>query len=100
MNWRIEYGRKPMSKKPNRQVKLQFFRTRYGNWCKETGKYIPYETPQWAVRIDIADHAKGYTFLDQSNHSIKFPSIEKAKEYADSVIQEVLGFLDKEGVEC
>lgn len=96
MSWRIEYGEKPMSKKPNRQVKLQFFRSGQGDWDKATGTYLPEGAVKWSVRIDIADHTKHYTFLDQSNYSIKFPSLKKAKEYADSVIQEVLGFLDKE----
>lgn len=86
MNWTIKYGEKPMSKKPNRQIKVQFFRS----------KSYPEEVFKWAVRIDIADHTKGYTFLDQSNHSNKFPSLKKAKEYADGVVKEVIDFLDIE----
>ena len=75
-----------MSRKPNRQVKLQFFRS----------KAYPEEVFKWAVRIDIADHTKGYNFLDQSSHSNKFPSLKKAKEYADGVVKEVIDFLDIE----
>lgn len=85
-----------MSKKPSRQVKLQFFRSGQGDRDKVTGPYLSESVVKWSVRIDIADHAKGYTFLDQSNHSIKFPSIKEAKEYADKVVKEVVQFLDKE----
>ena len=100
MRWysKIEHGEKPMSKKPNRQIKLQFFRSGQGDWDKTTGTYLPEGAVKWSVRIDIADHAKHYTFLDQSNYSIKFSSLEKAKQYADGVVKEVVDFLDKEDV--
>lgn len=94
MNWTIKYGEKPMSRKPNRQVKLQFFRSGQGDWDKTTGRYVT--TYKWSVRIDIADHGKGYTFLDQNNYSLKFPNLDEAEKYADSVVREVTEFLDKE----
>jgi phage gp16-like protein len=44
MNWTIKYGEKPMSKKPNRQIKFQFFRVRNGNWSKDAGKWLHDDT--------------------------------------------------------
>lgn len=89
-----------MSKKPNRQVRTQFYRTRQGEWNQELKKYTHDGTFRWSVKVDIVDHGKGYSFLDQSNHSLTFPSLEEAKAYADGVVAEVIDFLDKEGVEC
>lgn len=85
MNWTVKYGEKPMSRKPNRQVKLQFFRS----------KSYPEEVFKWSVRIEIFDHTKGYSFLE-SNLSPKFLTLRSAEKYGQDMIQEVLGFLDKE----
>lgn len=74
-----------MSRKPDRQVKVQFFRS----------KSYPEEVFKWAVRIEIVDHTKGYSFLE-NNLSQKFLTLQDAEKYGQDVIQEVLGFLDKE----
>lgn len=74
-----------MSKKPSRQVKLQFFRS----------KSYPEEVFKWAVRVEVVDHDKRYSFLE-NNLSQKFLTLRSAEKYGQDVIQEVLGFLDKE----
>lgn len=74
-----------MSRKPNRQVKVQFFRS----------KIYPEEVFKWAVRIEVVDHAKQYSFLE-NNLSQKFLTLRSAEKYGQGVIQEVLGFLDKD----
>lgn len=96
MNWTVKYGEKPMSKKPNRQIKFQFFRIRNGNWSKDAGKWLHDGTYCWSVKVDIADHNRGYSFLDSNSHHVTFASLEKAREYAYSVVTEVIDFLDKE----
>jgi hypothetical protein len=98
MRWysKIEHGEKPMGKKPNRQIKVQFYRSAKMGFSKGTHTYTADGNYVWGVKIDIADHTKGYTFLDQNGFSIKFESLEKAKEYADGVVKEVIDFLDIE----
>ena len=86
-----------MSKKPNRQVRAQFYRTRQGEWNQELKKYTHDGTFRWSVKVDIVDHDKGYSFLDQSNHSLTFPSLGEAKAYADGVVAEVMAFLESPG---
>ena len=84
-----------MSKKPNRQVKTEFFRKRDGDWDKELKKYVYSGDYTWHVKVHIVDHDKHYSFTDQ-NFSLEFSKLEEAKSYADSLTKEVLGFLDKE----
>lgn len=84
-----------MSKKPNRQVKTEFFRKRDGDWDKELKKYVYSGDYTWHVKVHIVDHDKHYSFTDQ-NFSLEFSKLEEAKNYADSAVKEVLEFLDKE----
>lgn len=97
MKWysKIEHGEKPMSKKPNRQVKTEFFRKRDENWDKELKKYVYDGDYIWQVKVHIVDHDKHYSFTDQ-NFSLEFSKLERAKNYADSFTKEVIEFLDKE----
>lgn len=83
-----------MSKKPNRQIKTHFFRNRHGEYCRNTNTYLYDGTFRWSVRVEIVDHDKGYIFLDQNNHSMSFPNLGEAKEYAAGVVVEVTAFLN------
>lgn len=76
-----------MSRKPNRQVKLQFFRCLSVGYSENGFK--------WGVRVEVVDHDKRYSFLE-NNLSQKFLTLQDAEKYGQDVIQEVLGFLDKE----
>jgi hypothetical protein len=82
-----------MSKKPNHQIRVQFYRNRHGEYSRELNKYLHDGTFRWSVKIEIVDHQMGYIFLDQNNHSISFANLKECKAYADEVIKEVESFL-------
>ena len=83
-----------MSKKPNHQIRLQFYRNRHGEYSRELNKYLHDGTFRWSVKVEVVDHSLGYNFLDQNNHSISFANLKECKAYADEVIKEVKDFLE------
>jgi len=85
-----------MSKKPNNQIRVQFFRNRHGEYSRELNKYLHDGTFRWSVKVEVVDHNKGYSFLDQNNHSMSFASLWAANKYAVEVIAEIMVFLDGE----
>ena len=83
-----------MSKKPNQQIRIQFYRNRHGEYDRTQHKYLYEGTYRWSVKIEVIEHSLGYSFLDQNNHTLSFASLRECKAYADEVVKEVKEFLE------